>query len=158
MGADANEFDDDNVCDIIEVGKHSNNGRFNTKQLLGTAVHAAAITMVKAFDESVVDKNREIMDPACSIWDNIMEVNNISYAKALNMTNLKPILLRPVHPHHLLCNPVVFLAMTSTVSFERQLQSVNDNLQWIERNGASYLLSKKYGKRGTVNHFQVYSL
>ena len=44
MGADVDEFVDGDVCDIIEVGKHSNNCRFNRKQLLGAAVHAVAIT------------------------------------------------------------------------------------------------------------------
>ena len=78
----------------------------------------------------------------CSIFGDIMEVNKLSYVEALEITNLKPALMRLVHSHHPMWDPVVFHAMTSTVSFERQLQSVDDNLQWMERNGASYLLSK----------------
>ena len=116
-------------------------GTFNTSQFVGAAFHAAAFTMIKAFDESVLDADKCTMNPPRHFIMKNLVRNGQTYKDVLKKLNLKPVAMMPLHPPHLFGDPVILIALASCNSFEACLRLSNDDGEWIHRNGVNYLLN-----------------
>ena len=136
--------------------------RLNAGQLESAIFHAAGVTVAKTGCEGVVRHSDGCMSPPRAIlWDNGIgteEGRVAEYARELEQRNLKPVMMKAVHPCHLGHEPAAWLAMVSTGSCDPELREREEvGGQWVptRRHGTNFVLQERTRAEATQIMFQA---
>ncbi|KAL9183014.1 LOW QUALITY PROTEIN: hypothetical protein ACHAXT_004801 [Thalassiosira profunda] len=136
--------------------------RLNAGQLESTIFHAAGVTVAKTGCKGVVRHSDGCMSPPRAIlWDNGIgteEGRVAEYARELEQRNLKPVMMKAVHPCHLGHEPAAWLAMVSTGSCDPELREREEvGGQWVptRRHGTNFVLQERTRAEATQIMFQA---
>ena len=108
----------------------------NSYHVVGAAIHAAAATATKACGKCL--SASPFMTPPREMLENFV---GHTYECMLERTNLKPIMVKPVHPPHLSQEPTAHIAAYVTDSFNLVLRDLDKNGKWKYRYGSDYLIN-----------------
>ena len=110
---------------------------FTHNHLMNAVLHGAAATAAKACGNCI--QGVDVMTPPREMLEG---VGDCSYQQLLDETNLKPVMVKPVHPPHLSQEPSCHLAVYVTNGFDPKLCLIDDEKKWKHRNGSSFMLSR----------------
>ena len=130
------EFDPQDLC----IDEHEDNGTVNMSQVRGAAFHAAAITTANAVGNCVIEP--ETIIPPRFILHEITASQNLSYQDGIKSYNIKSLLNRPLHPATLSFEPAILMAQDAN-NCSPELQALNQECMWQERNGPIYVTDEK---------------
>ena len=117
--------------------------------VFGAMLHVAAATLIKATTPSLVKfTNDEATLSTCTLV--LSKEVNITPEDLTGKHNLKNTIAKPVHPDNLMREVVAYICQVATKSFEDDLDELNDENEFINRNGGLYFCSNE----GLVKAFQ----